>query len=323
MNKENPQILNAFLKSLLIKNYSKGTIAGYKFDLLIFFNFIINYFKLNIKIRDINVFILSKVKRQDIVSFIFYLCDNKENCFNTRLRKLSSIKTFYNWLFIKYPTLNQKENPTSFLPYIEPTERLPKYLQLEHAKKIQNIFNISNSKYYVRDNAIISLFLYTGMRLSELANIKIKDIDFENKHIKIIGKGNKERFVFLNDQGIKIIKKYLATRKIIDMDSSLFVNNKNNRLSNRSIQVICTKAFQLAGLEDYGYTTHTLRHTFATYVYKQTKDILVVKELLRHERIDTTMIYTHLENEELRKAVNSNPLNNFITEKKAGEGGIR
>ena len=193
--------------------------------------------------------------------------------------------------------------------------RTPKYLKLEDAKKIQNIFNISNSRYYIRDNTIISLFLASGMRLSELSNIKIKDIDFSKKNVQIIGKGNKERIVFLTDKIIKQLKKYLDTRQIIDINEYLFINNKNTKLSNRSIENICDRAFKLVGINDKKYTVHTLRHTFATYIYKQTKDILVVKEILGHETINATMIYSHIDNDDLKKAVRSNPLNDFQIEK--------
>lgn len=149
------------------------------------------------------------------------------------------------------------------------------------------------------------------MRLSELSNIKIKDINFENKSILIIGKGNKERTVYLTDKIIKQIKEYVGTRQIIDLSENLFVNNKNTKLSNRSIENICDKAFKLAGIGNKGYTTHTLRHTAATYVYNTTKDIIVTKNLLGHKHIVSTQIYTHISSEELKKAVNSNPLNNF------------
>ena len=315
MKKENPKILNDFLRCLLGQNYSIGTVNGYAIDLLIFFRFIITYLNLGIQVKDIDVFIFLKIQKSDIIAFTIYLGENKENCANTRHRKIASIKAFYDWLYKKYSVFKDKKNPTKTLPNVEKIKRIPKHLNLEDAKKIQNIFNASNSRYYIRDNTIISLFLCTGMWLSELANIKIKDINFENKSIRIIGKGNKERIVYLTDKIIKQLKEYLSTRKIIDLEDYLFVNNKNTKLSNRSIENICDRAFKLAGLNNKKYTVHTLRHTFATYIYKQTKDILVVKEILGHERLDTTMIYTHVFNDDLKKAVNSNPLNNFKIEK--------
>lgn len=311
MEKENPIILRKFLKTLRIQNYSVGTIEGYELDLLIFFDFLIKYLHLEIKIRDINVFILAGIRESDIIAFLTYLGNNRENNFNTRKRKIASIKTFYNWLFSNYKIFNNKQNIAEAFIYIERTRRLPKYLSLQNAKKIQYIFNISNSKYYLRNNTIISLFLSTGLRISELANIKLKNINFNNKTINIIQKGNKERIVYLNNNIVEKLKEYISTRKRIDLEDNLFLNNKNTKLSNRSIENICKNAFKLAGLEEYNYTVHTLRHTFATYIYKQNKDILLVKEMLGHQSVTTTYIYTHLENDELRKAMERHPLNNL------------
>lgn len=321
MKKENPKILNLFLRYLLGQNYSTLTVNGYAIDLLIFFKFIINYLNLGIQVKDIDVFIFLKIQKSDIIAFTIYLGENKKNCSNTRHRKIAAIKAFYDWLYKKYSVFKGKTNPTKTLPSVEKIMRMPKYLKLEDAKKIQNIFNISNSRYYIRDNTIISLFLASGMRLSELSNIKIKDIDFSKKNVQIIGKGNKERIVYLTDKIIKQLKKYLDTRQIIDANEYLFINNKNTKLSNRSIENICDRAFKLVGINDKKYTVHTLRHTFATYIYKQTKDILVVKEILGHETINATMIYLHIDNDDLKKAVRSNPLNDFQIEKYNTEKG--
>lgn len=321
MKKENPKILNLFLRYLLGQNYSTLTVNGYAIDLLIFFKFIINYLNLGIQVKDIDVFIFLKIQKSDIIAFTIYLGENKKNCSNTRHRKIAAIKAFYDWLYKKYSVFKCKTNPTKTLPSVEKIMRMPKYLKLEDAKKIQNIFNISNSRYYIRDNTIISLFLASGMRLSELSNIKIKDIDFSKKNVQIIGKGNKERIVYLTDKIIKQLKKYLDTRQIIDINEYLFINNKNTKLSNRSIENICDRAFKLVGINDKKYTVHTLRHTFATYIYKQTKDILVVKEILGHETINATMIYSHIDNDDLKKAVRSNPLNDFQIEKYNTEKG--
>ena len=316
MRKENPRILNDFLNYLVIfKNYSKGTIREYNSDLLLFFNFLIKYLRLEINIREMNIFILTSVEESDIIAFLVFLNYDKDNCFRTRQRKMASIKTFYKWLFRHYPTFNNKKNPTKDIPYIEPTVRLPKYLKLDDARKIQKIFNISNSRNYIRDNTIITLFLNCGLRLSELANINIKDIDFNNRTINIIGKGNKERIIYLNKTAINSLKKYLNTKKVIDFNDPLFQNNRNKRISIYSIEKICKKAYKLAGLEEYEYTTHSLRHTAATYMYKKTKDILILKEFLGHESLDSTEIYMHLENDDIRKAVNSNPLNSYKSTK--------
>lgn len=311
MKKENPKILNDYLMYLLLRNYSKGTIEGYNIDLISFFNFILHYYDLKIKLKDINVFILASVKKHDIIAFFIYLTYERDNCFKTRQRKLASIKSFFTWLFDNYPTFDNLKKPTDGFPYIETTQRLPKYLKLNDALKIQSIFNNSNCKFPIRNNLIISLFLLTGIRLSELRNINIQDISFSDKTLNVIGKGDKERILYLTDTCIEKIKLYLQAKNVVNITQPLFTTVRGKRLAKTTIEDICERAFTLAHLEEYGYTTHTLRHTFATYMYKETKDILLLKEILGHESIKSTEIYTHLENEALRKAVDNHPLNKF------------
>lgn len=311
MRKEKPAILIEFLNYLLAMNYSIATIKGYERDLLIFFNFMIKYLNLKINIKDINIFIIMKIKRTDIIAFTAFLNYNRNNIWSTRKRKLASIKNFYSYMYLKYPEVRKTENPMSKSFNIKRVERLPKYLQLNDAKRLQHIFNITNSRNSLRNNTILVLFLNTGMRLSELANIKIKDISLEKKTINVIGKGNIERILYLNSISLKYLNNYLITLKDKNNKSYLFSNNKGNKLSNVTVENICLKAFKLAGIGNKGYTTHTLRHTAATYVYNTTKDIIVTKNLLGHKHIVSTQIYTHISSEELKKAVNSNPLNNF------------
>lgn len=311
MRKEKPAILIEFLNYLFAMNYSIATIKGYERDLLIFFNFMIKYLNLKISIKDINIFIIMKIKRTDIIAFTVFLNYNRNNIWSTRKRKLASIKNFYSYMYLKYPEFRKIENPMSKSFNIKRVERLPKYLQLNDAKRLQHIFNITNSRNSLRNNTILVLFLNTGMRLSELTNIKIKDISLEKKTINVIGKGNIERILYLNSISLKYLNNYLVTLKNKNNKSYLFSNNKGNKLSNVTVENICLKAFKLAGIGNKGYTTHTLRHTAATYIYNHTKDILVTKNVLGHKHITATQIYTHISSEELKKAVNSNPLNNF------------
>ena len=312
MNKENPKILNDFLNYLVIyKNYSMETIKGYNQDLLSFFKFLIKYLNLEIEIKDINVFILASVKESDIIAFLIYLNRERNNLAKTRNRKLSALKTFFKYLYSKYPNLKDKLNPAQNIDPAEEMIRLPKYLRLEDAKRLQSIFNVYNSRNCIRDNTIIILFLNCALRLSELANININDINFSQKTLNVIGKENKERTVYLNKVAIEAIKKYLLIRKNSNSAKALFLDNRNKRISIYNIEKICKRAFKLAGLEEYKYTVHSLRHTAATYIYKETKDILVVKEILGHERLDTTEIYTHIFNEDIKKAIDNNPLNKF------------
>lgn len=305
----NIPILNEFLYYILcVKNYSKQTAIGYSRDLQRFFKFIIEYFELNIEPKDINVFLLGNINSSTIIQFLIYLNYYQNNGPNTRRRILSTIKGFYKWLFIKYQnTLKNKTNPTLDIPSIDKIERLPKYITLEKARKLESIFDENNSRFYIRNNTIITLFLNSGLRVSELINIDKEDIDFLHKQIQVVGKGNKERTVYLNKTCIDSIKRYLKTRE--DKEKPLFINANMKRFKIRGIEEICEKAFKLAGLEEYNYTVHTLRHTAATYLYKYTQDILLVKNFLGHKSIKSTEIYTHVMPETLKDAVNRNPLN--------------
>ena len=213
MKKENPKILNEFLNYLITMNYSIGTVVGYNSDLLIFFKFEIDYLGLGIELKDINIFILTNIKRSDILAFTVFLNYNRENNWATRKRKLASIKKFYDWLYSTYSTMNSKENPMGRGIKVQPVLRLPKYLKLEEAKSLQHIFNINNSRNSLRNNTIIILFLNTGMRLSELSNIRINDINLKDKKINIIGKGNRERILYLNTICMKYITDYLSAKK--------------------------------------------------------------------------------------------------------------
>lgn len=308
----NIKILHDFLTYLLcIKNCTKVTISDYRNDLNIFFNFLVDYLELKINVKDITVFILGSIEESTILAFLVYLNVYRNNGSNTRKRIVSSLRSFYKWLFMKYyNTLKNKINPTSNLPTIEQQQRLPKYLKYSDAIKIQSIFNSNNCRTPIRNNLIIKIFLNCGLRLSELANINISDIDFKNKTLRIVGKGNKERIIYLSKFITNVICEYLEKR---DSDSNaLFLNANGEKLKKGAIENICKRAFELLGVSDFNYTAHTLRHTAATYMYKNTKDILIVKDFLGHESVESTEIYTHIINEELKDAVNRNPLNFIV-----------
>lgn len=319
MEKETPKILKNFLNYLIIdKNYSIETAKTYSVNLILFFKFIIQYLNLDIKLKDINIFILASIKESDIISYLVYLNYIKNNSPATRNRNLAAIKSFFKYLYIYYPSLKNKLNPAKNIKAAEPIIRMPKYLKLEDAQRLQHIFNETNSKNALRDNAIIILFLNCGLRLSELININIKDINFSERTINIIGKTNKERIIYLNSAVIKSINEYLANKKLNDSDP-LFKSNREKRMSKKNVEEICKRAFKLAGLEEYGYTVHSLRHTAATYLYKEVKDILIIKNFLGHNSIQATEIYTHINNDEIKKAVDSNPLNKLqVSTRKRG-----
>lgn len=319
IKKKIPKVLSDFLEYLqVIKNYSRNTMDGYMLDLTQFFCFINEYHHFNIELKDFNVFILLRVQESDIIAFLVYLNYFKDSSVMTRQRKLTAIRQFYRWLINLHPGCI-KNNPATNIDNIKKVERLPKYIPLKKAKELQNIFNITNSNYPQRNNAILSLFLNSGLRLNELINIKISDINFKQNTIKIKGKGNKERTIYFNELCNKKIREYLEFRKrrgeLLDINNFLFLNKNHKQLGVDGIEYICHKAFKLANLEEFGYTVHTLRHTAATILYRYvTQDLLVLKEFLGHKHISTTQIYTHVYNSQLIKAMNEHPLN-FIENK--------
>lgn len=307
----NPNILNEFLLYLMnVKNYSIRTIQEYKLDLKIFLKFILIYKEINIEFKEITIFTILQINHEDILAFLVYMNYKKNNCSSTRNRRIASIKSFFKWLYVQNPAI-KKENPAINIHKATCHYRLPKYLTLEEAKKIQNIFNENNSKNYIRNNCIIHLFLSTGIRLSELINIDIANIDFDNKTIRVWGKGNKQRTVCISEYCKNMLLEYLNTRKIDNnLNQPLFISSQNKRISKSSIEYICQKAYKLMGLEDKEYTVHTLRHTAATIVYRHANnDILVVKEFLGHTSLVATEIYTHIHNNDLKEAMERHPLN--------------
>lgn len=296
-----PKILKEYIKYIeQVKNYSRSTIVSYIHDILLFFNYIQKYKD----IKQINIFTLMQIKKQDAISFIIYLNYNRDNRPSTRKRRINAIRSLYRFLIYKYPTYDIKMPINAY--WIEQIERLPKYLTLDEVKHIKNIFTIQNSRNHRRDNLIIETFLITGIRRTELSNINIQDINFEEKYIKIIAKGNIERKVFINEYLKCKLEDYTKNR---DKTEPLFKNKNGERLKKDGIDRICKKAMEMLDHKDY--SCHTLRHTAAMLIYSQNQDILLLKEYLGHKSVNTTQIYSHLLNNEVRKAVENNPLNHI------------
>lgn len=316
-NKIIPIILKKYLNYLIvIKGFSINTVKAYTSDLMQFFNFIRKYKQIPIFVNNFNIFVLLKVETSDIIAFLVYLNYNKNNNPYTRQRKVTSIKSFYKWIFLLYPINELKVNPTINLEHIKKVVRFPKFLSLNQAKEIQNVFNSLNAKFPERNNTIISLFLSTGLRISELININLGDVNFENNSIRVIEKNNRERIVYFNDYCKNKILQYIETRKnsgqILDLKSPLFINRYGERIGVDGVEDICKKAYKLIGIVESGFTAHTLRHTSATLIYTYVKsDILLIKKFLGHSSLASTEIYTHLNNKKIKDAINNNPLNNY------------
>lgn len=314
--KENvPKILEKYLNYMIaVKGCSIRTIEEFSRDIVQFMLFFKDYHDIPIPVKDFNIFVLIQVKESDIIAFLVYLSYSKDNSPYTRQRKVTSLRSFYKWLFFMHRNI-KGQNPTLGITSIKKVERLPKHLTLNQAKEIQNIFNRSNTKFPERNNAIISLFLCTGIRLSELININIIDIDFKQNSIVVFGKNSKERRVYFNNYCKVILLEYINVRKTAPNNKALFLNRFGERVGVQAIENICKNAYKLLGIDELGYSPHTLRHSAATIMYTHVKeDILLVKDFLGHSSIASTEIYTHIHNSNLKQAVEKNPLNNYKRE---------
>lgn len=322
---DNPDYLNSFLEySLTYKKKSLNSVDQYNSDLIMFLRYMKYHFKMtdeaefsNINIKDFTIQDLAKVKENDIHNFITYLSINRKCGPATCARKISTIRIFFKYLTITNPLL--RENPAQNLETPKLNKRLPRYLTLEDSQKLLNAsFNDEKDKNKERDFAIITLFLNCGMRLSELVGINISDIKFDDMKLTVIGKGNKERTIYLNKACVDAINAYLKVRPTNpkkdskNSDKALFLSSYRQRISKRTVENVVDRELLNAGLDTTKYSTHKLRHTAATLMYKYGQvDIRALQELLGHESISTTEIYTHVDNDQVRSAVESNPLSTF------------
>lgn len=315
---QNPSYLNDFLDYMItIQNKSKNTVKEYNYDLATFLRWLKIHFKLtnktdlkNIEYNDISIDILKKVKLDDLHSFLGYLTKNFDSKATTRSRKVSSLRVFFNYLCQKNLLVI---NPTQNLETPKLGKRLPRYLTLDDSRKLLEAASDEDNRNNERNYAITTLFLNCGMRLSELVGINLKDIVFEECQLNVIGKGNKERTIYLNKACIKALNHYLLVRPKNGIgkgsEDALFLSERRQRISRRMVQQIIYSELKKAGLDTNKYSVHKLRHTAATLMYQYGDvDIRALQELLGHESISTTEIYTHVSNNQVRNAVESNPL---------------
>jgi len=319
---DNPEFINSFLDySITILNKSPNSIKEYNYDLAMFFKFMKIHYRLTnehdyekININDFSVESLRRITLDDIHSFVSFLAIDLRSKAATRARKVSTIRIFFKYLATKTNLI--EVNPAQNLETPKQDKRIPKYLSLDDSKKLLDAsLNIDNRN-KERDYAILTLFLNCGMRLSELVGINIKDINFSDCKLNVIGKGNKERTIYLNKACMNAINEYLKVRPKegikYDSKDALFLSERRERISNRTVQYTVEKELRKAGLDTTKYSTHKLRHTAATLMYQYGNvDIRALQELLGHESISTTEIYTHVDNSQVRNAVESNPLANL------------
>lgn len=322
---ELPIVLEDYLSYMeTIKGTSANTVKEYFFDLRMFLRFLKKRYKIvsddvefdDIDIGDIDISILRKVNLQDLHAYISYVDKSRNNKSLARSRKVASLRSFFDYLHAKVNLLDT--NPAFQLESPKTSSRHPVHLTLDQCNELLDAALANkNKEYSKRDYAIITIFLNCGLRLSELSSIDIDKIKDDNT-LSVIGKGNKERIIFLNDSCVDAINEYLKVRpKKVNDEKALFISKQKNRMSNRAIQHMVDRYFVKIGLDTDVYSTHKLRHTAATLMYQYGNvDILALQEILGHESVATTQIYTHINNDRLRDAVKSNPLADRNSEKK-------
>lgn len=311
-----------FLKDFItyqrtIKGLSPRSVEAYYTDLKLFLRYVYqkrfekidNELIDSIDISKIDFELVKSVKQSDILDFMYFVMDARGNSVNARSRKLSSLRGFFKYLTKKVNLL--QDNPCENIELPANKKRLPKYLSLEQSIEL---LRSTDTDFRSRDYCIIMLFLSCGMRLSELVGIDV--LDLQKDKIRIIGKGNKERTVYLNDGCISAIEDYMTERnKIVspEVEPAMFVSKRTKkRISPRRVEQIVTDCLQKAGLSGQGFSTHKLRHTAATLLYRSgNADMLALKEILGHEHVSTTEIYTHISDEAIEKAAKGSPLATF------------
>ena len=310
-----PKLVQQYLTYIeAIKGHSTRSVLEYASDLRTFYRFMAKEKGLytkdtpdeEIDISPLDLNFIQSVQLTDAYSFLIYCKDIRHNNEATRARRVISIRRFYAYLTDNLGLLDS--NPMKNLDIPKIKKSLPKYLTLEEAEKLLSVID---GKFKERDYAIITLFLNCGMRLSELVSIDYTDIKSDGT-IVITGKGNKERKVYLNQACIDALTRYMKVRPNDGVkDRALFLSSRNQRISNRSVQHIIEVYLDKAGLGDRGLSVHKLRHTAATLMYQHGNvDLLLLKEILGHENLGTTEIYTHISDEATKKAVEANPLAN-------------
>jgi site-specific recombinase XerD len=311
-----PVLAQDFLSYMdTIKGKSAKTIREYHYDLRSFFRFLKLHYRLipldsdlsTVSVTDIDIDFIKKISLSDLYAYMSYLSLDKSNKVTSRARKVASLRSFFNYLNTKAKVLDV--NPAKELESPKLGKRIPKYLNVDESKQLLNAIDGDNKE---RDFAIITLFLNCGMRLSELISINLSQI--KDDKLTVVGKGNKERTIYLNLAAKTALNEYLRVRPKDNLKdkNALFLSEQRKRISPRTVQYIVKKYIIAAGLDPEKISPHKLRHTAATLMYQYGNvDIRSLQEILGHESVSTTEIYTHINKDQLKDAVNKNPLANF------------
>ncbi len=318
-----PPVIRDFLTyNETIRGKSSRSVEGYYLDLQTFFRYILlirgkvpkdTEFE-NISIESVDIALIKTITISDLYGFMVYCKEERQNGAASRARKTSTLRIFFKYLSVQ--THQLETNPAELLESPKVKQSLPKHLTLEDSLELLNSVDGANKE---RDFCILTLFLNCGLRLAELCALNLSSISSEDT-LTVIGKGNKERIVYLNTACVNAIKSYLAVRpnegvKVNDKNA-LFISRNKKRISNKTVQYIVKTYLEKSGLGDMGYSTHKLRHTAATLMYQHGNvDIRVLKDILGHANLGTTQIYTHVSDTQIKKAVDSNPLANINNKK--------
>ncbi len=329
-----PPLLRDYATYLVaIKSNAEKTVCEYLLDLRTFFRF----YKAKrdclstereqieeISISDITIEDAKSVTESMILEFIVFARVDMKNKSGTQMRKLSAVRSFFKYLYTKKHLID--ENPASDIDGPKRNKALPKYLTVEEAVHLLEVVKEDkDSRTCVRDYSMIALFLNTGMRLSELVGLNLESFDSELNSVKVIGKGGKERIIYLNNAARSAVKSYLKFRLdprfIRTDDRAFYLSARECRISNKTVQWVIYKYLEKAGYGYKGLSVHKLRHTAATLMYQSGRvDIRVLKDILGHEQLNTTQIYTHVVNKNLEDAMANNPLSDVVIKNNKNRG---
>ena len=331
---DSPKYLSDFLDYIaVIKGRSALTVKNYYSDLRLF----LRYLKVNndptlknsdfskITISDVPEQLVRSVTLTDIMSFLHFSMDERQNHQQARARKAVSIRQFFKYLTDSKQWF--EVSPAAKLELPSPKKALPKHLSLEQASQL--IMECSDIKDWsdARDYCIIIFFLNCGMRLSELVGISVNDYmksknaetGEESYSIKVTGKGNKDRIIYLNNACVSAYNAYMQLRPNVQGENALFISKRFKRISNRRVEQIIEEKLKISDLSGKGFSVHKLRHTAATLMYGNGVDVRTLQKILGHENLNTTQIYTHVSDNQIRQAMDNNPLAGFTAPKKSNE----
>lgn len=298
-------IQNYFIEDFLIhleieRGLSPTTVEGYAIDLTVFMEFLTSSGSIP---EDTD---FHDISREHISDYLKYLRLSRQNANKTIARKLSSLKTFFTHL-TEHPECPLQENPTQSFQTIKIPQKLPRYMTLEEAQEFLQIVRQSQA-YGIRNYAIFLLLLQAGLRVNELIQLRIRDCDLQEETIRVMGKGNKERILYLTEATREAIRQYLLTREEVSYDEPLFVNRNGVPFSRRALKDIFDNLLKKTSMKDKELSNHKLRHTCMTLLMQQGVDLRIIQDIAGHSDIATTQIYLHVNQEDLRREMEKHPI---------------